>query len=152
MHMTHGNDDFSSTFLKYYAIAVVTAVWFWGRALRSGKARQIRCPQPIPAVVDEELCKGCKQCVSRCFFSAIQMRQTPNSKVKKAHVLGENCLGCGACVTGCKQKAITLELVRPPEHIPSQKVGVPSQKAGGPSGLEAAMSHRIWGYSQAELK
>jgi ferredoxin len=28
-------------------------------------------------------------------------------------------MGCGLCVIKCPQKAITLELIRPPEHIPA---------------------------------
>jgi len=27
-------------------------------------------------------------------------------------------MGCGVCVVGCKQKALTYELIKPPEHIP----------------------------------
>jgi ferredoxin len=43
--------------------------------------------------------------------------------VKAAGELGypglkDFCMGCGSCIVGCKQKALTFELVRPPEHIP----------------------------------
>ena len=112
---------------------------------RSGRLRQLVAPSRYVAVVNEKLCKGCKQCVSRCFFSAIEMRKTLTSEKKKAHVLRDNCMGCGSCVTGCKQKAITLELVRPPEFIPTQKVNVPD--AAG-----TYMYRKIFGYTQAELK
>jgi ferredoxin len=46
------------------------------------------------------------------------MRLTQKSKKKKAYILKDNCMGCGSCVVGCKEKALTFELVRPPEHIP----------------------------------
>ena len=28
-------------------------------------------------------------------------------------------MGCGSCILGCQHGAITFELVRPPEHIPT---------------------------------
>jgi Fe-S-cluster-containing hydrogenase component 2 len=43
----------------------------------------------------------------------------PGSKKLKAQVIKEKCMGCGLCVIKCAQKALTLELVRPPEHIPA---------------------------------
>jgi ferredoxin len=58
--------------------------------------------------------------MERCLFSAIMMRPSWNSKKKKAHTLSWNCMGCGSCILGCPQKAITFELVRPPEHIPEK--------------------------------
>jgi NAD-dependent dihydropyrimidine dehydrogenase PreA subunit len=88
--------------------------------LSGGRLRQQYSPSRYLAVVDTEKCTGCQECVERCFFNAIQMRLTLNSKKKKAHILKENCMGCGSCILGCKQKAITFELVRPPEHIPTQ--------------------------------
>ncbi|MBI4295783.1 MAG: 4Fe-4S binding protein [Chloroflexi bacterium] len=76
-------------------------------------------PSRFRAVVDVELCDGCQTCVERCHFSAIEMRKTPGSKRLKAHVESENCMGCGLCVFKCPQNAMRLELVRPPEHIPT---------------------------------
>jgi len=43
---------------------------------------------------------------------------TLKSKKKKAYIIKDFCMGCGSCVVGCQQKALTFELVRPPEHIP----------------------------------
>jgi ferredoxin len=48
------------------------------------------------------------------------MRLTFKSKKKKAYINKDFCMGCGSCVVGCKQKALTFELVRPPEHIPDR--------------------------------
>ena len=96
-----------------------------GPAIASGRLRQLYAPSRYVAVVDTEKCIGCQECVSRCFFSAIRMQMTLNSKKRKAHIVNANCMGCGACVLGCKQKALTLELVRPPEHIPLQQVRRP---------------------------
>jgi ferredoxin len=91
-----------------------------GPALRSGRLRQLYAPSRFVASVDTDLCSGCQQCVERCFFNAIEMRLTSKSKKKKAHILREYCMGCGSCIVGCKQKALTFELVRPPEHIPAK--------------------------------
>jgi ferredoxin len=45
------------------------------------------------------------------------MRKTSTSKKLKASVINENCMGCGVCIVGCKQRALTYEVVRPPEYI-----------------------------------
>jgi ferredoxin len=89
-------------------------------AIRSGRLRQLYAPSRYRATVDMDLCIGCQECVQRCFFNAIEMRLTSNSKKKKAYTLKDNCMGCGSCIVGCQQKAITFELVRPPEHIPDR--------------------------------
>jgi ferredoxin len=84
-----------------------------------GKIWEILTPSRYRAVVDQELCTGCQTCVDRCKFDAIEMRQVPGSKKLKSSIINEHCLGCGACVVKCPNKALTLELVRPPEHIPT---------------------------------
>jgi NAD-dependent dihydropyrimidine dehydrogenase PreA subunit len=88
--------------------------------MATGRLRQFYAPSRYLAVVDEEKCVGCQDCMERCYFSAVMMRPSLTSKKKKAHVLSWNCMGCGSCILGCKQGAITFELVRPPEHIPTQ--------------------------------
>ncbi len=87
-------------------------------AIRSGRLRQLYSPSRFLAVVDTDLCEGCEACTKRCFFNAIEMRLTIGSEKKKAHIVKEHCMGCGSCIVGCKKKALTFELVRPPEHIP----------------------------------
>lgn len=89
-----------------------------GPAIKSGRLRQLYAPSRYCATVDVEKCTGCQECLDRCFFSAIEMRLTPTSKKKKAHIIRDFCMGCGSCVVGCKHGALTFELVRPPEHIP----------------------------------
>ena len=54
------------------------------------------------AVVDVDLCKGCKTCIKRCQMEAIQIIN------EKASVNLNLCIGCGLCVTKCPAKAIQL--------------------------------------------
>jgi Na+-translocating ferredoxin:NAD+ oxidoreductase RNF subunit RnfB len=69
------------------------------------------------AAVNEEKCTGCQECVERCPFDAIEINKPSNSKKYKSSVDAEKCMGCGVCIVGCKQRALTFEIVRPPEYI-----------------------------------
>jgi NAD-dependent dihydropyrimidine dehydrogenase PreA subunit len=84
-----------------------------------GKVQAGNAPSRFRPVIDLELCNGCQTCVERCHFSAIEMIKTPGSKKMKAAILDDNCVGCGLCVFKCPQKAMRLEVVKPPEHIPT---------------------------------
>jgi dihydropyrimidine dehydrogenase (NAD+) subunit PreA len=60
----------------------------------------------VRAVVDEEKCNGCKQCIPACCESqhiAISLGDN-----KKAAVDIDRCQGCGLCAVVCKQKAISF--------------------------------------------
>ncbi|OGO19424.1 MAG: hypothetical protein A2Z15_06195 [Chloroflexi bacterium RBG_16_50_11] len=87
-------------------------------ALQSGRIMEITAPSRFQAMVNQESCKGCQQCFKRCPFGAIEMQAIAGSDKPKASVNKNKCLGCGVCVIGCKQKAMTFELVRPPDFIP----------------------------------
>ncbi len=76
-------------------------------------------PNRFEAAVDEDACIGCQDCVDKCMFNAIEMKKPAGSKRLKAVIDKEKCRGCGVCVVGCKQKALRLEIVRPPEYITS---------------------------------
>ncbi len=80
------------------------------------------------AVIDQDKCDGCQDCIDRCQFDAIELvkpekaakgKKSKKSKKMKATVIADNCWGCGVCVPGCKEaKAIGFKAVRPEEFIP----------------------------------
>jgi heterodisulfide reductase subunit A len=55
------------------------------------------------AVVDEEMCSGCKICLALCPYNAISF----NEEKKVANVNDILCKGCGVCVAACPSAAIT---------------------------------------------
>lgn len=57
------------------------------------------------AVVNEETCVGCKECISVCPYTAIEFL----ADVEKAHVIEALCKGCGTCVGACLSKSIKLK-------------------------------------------
>lgn len=57
--------------------------------------------EPIYAVVDENLCAGCKLCIAVCPFNAI----TRNEEKKIAEINMLLCKGCGTCVATCPSGA-----------------------------------------------
>jgi heterodisulfide reductase subunit A len=55
------------------------------------------------AVVQEELCSGCKTCIGMCSYNAISFDEN-----KKVSVINEAlCKGCGTCAAACPSAAIT---------------------------------------------
>jgi len=61
--------------------------------------------------------------VSQCFFGAIEMKKVPGFDTPKAVIDAEKCRGCGVCALKCEPGAMTMELVKPPEHIPETITG-----------------------------
>lgn len=67
--------------------------------------------EPLKAVVDKDLCSGCRICESICPFVAIEME---TEKVKgeerlRADVIEAVCQGCGACSSACPTGAIKIQ-------------------------------------------
>jgi ferredoxin len=96
-------------------------------------------PNRFRATVNDDLCKGCQDCVERCPFDAIEMRPSANSKKLKASIISENCKGCGLCIVGCKNGALTYEIVSPPEYL--KRPSPPPSQPGGPSRMIP-----VWGF------
>ena len=87
-------------------------------AIESGRLNEVLAPSRFQAGVNMESCQGCRQCLERCPFGAIEIRVSSDNEKGVATVIPEKCYGCGVCVLGCKQNALVFELVRPPEFIP----------------------------------
>ena len=69
--------------------------------------------EPITAMIDPELCAGCKLCIEICPYSAIDFLDTKGiSSVNEAL-----CKGCGACTAICPSKAATTESFHPGSGI-----------------------------------
>jgi heterodisulfide reductase subunit A len=63
--------------------------------------KQIQSEATI-SYVDEEVCRGCGQCVAICAYGALEL-----DPVKKIAMVRETvCQGCGACAVTCPSKAI----------------------------------------------
>jgi len=58
--------------------------------------------EPLVAVVDRDLCSGCRVCTGICPYGAIEF---VDGKAKVNELL---CEGCGACVVACPSRAIEL--------------------------------------------
>ncbi|MGQ9551824.1 MAG: FAD-dependent oxidoreductase [Candidatus Bathycorpusculaceae bacterium] len=66
--------------------------------------------EPLKAVVDKDLCSGCRVCESVCPFIAIEMKTEAaesNGKLR-AEVIEAMCQGCGLCVATCPTNAIKM--------------------------------------------
>jgi heterodisulfide reductase subunit A len=71
------------------------------------------------AVINEELCSGCKTCISLCSYSAISFNED-----KKVSVINEAlCKGCGTCSAACPSGAIISQHFTT-EQIMAQLEGV----------------------------
>ena len=56
----------------------------------------------MPAVVDQENCSGCEDCVSVCPTSSVEMQEG------KAFVKPDECIDCNACVDACTHNAMSM--------------------------------------------
>ncbi len=70
-------------------------------------------PSRFVAVADPDTCTGCENCMERCFFDAISIKDD------LAEVDASKCLGCGLCTVACPTEAIRLKESRPAEFVPA---------------------------------
>jgi heterodisulfide reductase subunit A len=67
--------------------------------------------EPLKAVVDEDLCSGCRICESVCPFVAIEIKSENVGGAEKlrAEVVEAMCQGCGLCASTCPTNAIKMQ-------------------------------------------
>ena len=68
--------------------------------------------EPIVAVVDEELCRGCGRCEEVCPYNAIKLEEIEpfaGAPMNVARVNEVICKGCGACAVTCPTGAVTMK-------------------------------------------
>jgi len=58
---------------------------------------------PVVAILDEDLCIGCGNCVKVCGYDAVEMKKNDIAKINI-----DNCDGCGLCVQVCPNSALSL--------------------------------------------
>ena len=63
--------------------------------------------EPLKAVVDEDLCSGCRVCEGLCPFLAIEIKE--KDKNLRAEVIEAMCQGCGLCGAACPTGAIRIQ-------------------------------------------
>jgi NAD-dependent dihydropyrimidine dehydrogenase PreA subunit len=57
------------------------------------------------AVVDQETCIGCGDCVDRCQLEALEMEG------EIVRVNQEFCIGCGNCISQCPSESLSLKRI-----------------------------------------
>ena len=70
------------------------------------------------AIVDEETCVGCQQCIASCPYQAIVYLEDKG----KAYVNEALCKGCGTCVGTCLPKCISLKHFKD-EQLVAEMIG-----------------------------
>ncbi len=67
--------------------------------------------EPLKAIVDEDLCSGCRVCESLCPFAGIEIktREESSPNAFRAEVVEAMCQGCGLCGAACPTGAIKMQ-------------------------------------------
>ena len=86
--------------------------------LKAGSLSKILAPSRWEAEINYSACNGCRYCVTRCQFGAIDMKPVPGYDTIKAVLDPEQCLGCGVCELVCVPNAIKMVEERPKNFIP----------------------------------
>jgi len=70
--------------------------------------------EPLIAIIDENLCSGCRICESACPYNAIEMEAkiVEDKEGSIAKILEAVCQGCGACSASCPTNAIDMQHYR----------------------------------------
>ena len=89
----HGPKDVGESIVQAYAVASRAAAPMANRRVRT---------EAITAVVNTDLCVGCRLCEKLCPFGAHKIEEG------KSTVIEALCKGCGVCAAACLRRAITM--------------------------------------------
>jgi len=89
----HGPKDVSESIVQAYAVASRAAAPMANRRVRT---------EAITAIVNTDLCVGCRLCEKLCPFGAHKIEEG------KSTVIEALCKGCGVCAAACLRRAITM--------------------------------------------
>ncbi|MCJ7766835.1 CoB--CoM heterodisulfide reductase iron-sulfur subunit A family protein [Candidatus Bathyarchaeota archaeon] len=89
--------------------------------------------EPLKAVVDKDMCSGCKICESICPFIAIEMKTEPGKDKEKsrAEVIEAMCQGCGLCSSACPTGAINIQQFSNPQVLTQVQAALAEAKPKG---------------------
>jgi len=89
------------TILQDLGVSTPEAVWALTlKRIEERKAKnQVAVTEPVPAVVDDELCTACGKCREVCVYEAVSINE-------KSRIDSKACIGCGLCVSVCPVGAI----------------------------------------------
>jgi heterodisulfide reductase subunit A len=90
--------------------------------------------EPLKAVVNKDLCSGCRICESVCPFVAIEMKSenVEGAEKLRAEVVEAMCQGCGLCVSTCPTNAIKMQHYTDEQVIAQVKTAyLESEEKGG---------------------
>ena len=88
-----GPKDIPESIISAKAAAARAAILMANKKMRT---------EAITAVVDEDLCIGCRLCEEICPYSA------PRIEEGKSKMIEALCRGCGACAAECPRRAVTM--------------------------------------------
>ena len=100
---------------KFYPTSEVILLLRIRNKLRKITLKSLPQGKDYLALVDNEKCIGCTQCVYYCNFASIDMiswdlnARTSQFESKKALILDDTCTGCTLCAFACPVEAITME-------------------------------------------
>jgi heterodisulfide reductase subunit A len=89
--------------------------------------------EPLKAVVDEDLCSGCRICESVCPFLAVEMKtkNVGGAEKPRAEVIEAMCQGCGLCASACPTGAIRIKHYTDDQVLAQVHAAFPRAKVKG---------------------
>lgn len=102
--------------------------------------------RPLPSVVDERLCTGCRQCYLDCPYEAIQMFAREDARAALvARVDPALCVSCGICAGSCAPMGVGPPGRTGREQLTAARAFVASWGASPPAVLVLACERSVAG-------